>query len=64
VLRRIANHAQPNQQDAAGRPTFNVRLFALAKDGSHAGVTLWGPQQMAVTDTEGSRLEDCVPLFR
>jgi N4-(beta-N-acetylglucosaminyl)-L-asparaginase len=63
ILRRMAPHAHAYQRDAEGRPTFNVRLFLLAKDGQHAGVTLWGPQQMAVTDEQGSRLEACVPLF-
>jgi N4-(beta-N-acetylglucosaminyl)-L-asparaginase len=63
ILRRMAEHAHPYQLDAAGRPTFNVRLFLLTKDGQHAGVTLWGPQQIAVTDEKGTRLEACVPLF-
>lgn len=63
ILRRMAEHAHPYQRDAQGRPTFNVRLFLLTKSGEHAGVTLWGPQQMAVTDEKGTRLEDCVPLY-
>ena len=63
ILRRMAEHAHPYQRDADGRPTFNVRLFLLTKEGQHAGVTLWGPQQIAVTDEQGSRLEACVPLF-
>ena len=63
ILRRMAEHAHPYQRDEAGKPTFNVRLYLLTKAGAHAGVTLWGPQQMAVTDAQGARLEDCVPLL-
>lgn len=63
ILRRMAEHAHSYQRDAQGRPTFNVRLFLLTKSGQHAGVTLWGPQQIAVTDASGTRLEDCVPLY-
>jgi len=63
VLRRIADNAHPPQRDREGGPKFNLRLFLLTRSGEHAGVTLWGPQQMAVTDQEGTRLEDCHVLF-
>jgi N4-(beta-N-acetylglucosaminyl)-L-asparaginase len=64
ILGRLVDHAPRYQLDAEGRPKFNVRLFLLAKDGKHAGVALWGPQQIAVTDAEGSRLEPCAALFQ
>lgn len=63
ILERIVKHAPARQRDADGRPKFNVRLFILAKDGRHAGVTLWGPQEMAVTDEQGTRREACEALF-
>ncbi|MEX0936575.1 MAG: N(4)-(beta-N-acetylglucosaminyl)-L-asparaginase [Pirellulales bacterium] len=63
ALRRIVEHAQPSDCDAQGRPTFNVRLYAMARDGRHAGVCLWGPQDIAVVDENGARLEPCVPLL-
>lgn len=63
ILRRIVARARPDQFDAQGRPTFNVNLFLLAKDGSHAGVSLQGGKQIAVVDADGARLEDCTPLL-
>jgi len=62
-LRRIAARMAPD--DPAGESMrFNLQLFLLAKDGSHAGVALWGPKQYAVADRNGSRLEECVTLFQ
>jgi N4-(beta-N-acetylglucosaminyl)-L-asparaginase len=64
LLRRIAARTHPGQQDAAGRPRFNLWLYLLAPDGRHAGVTMWGPKQFALADERGARLEPCVSLFR
>jgi N4-(beta-N-acetylglucosaminyl)-L-asparaginase len=63
VLRRIVDHARPSERDAQGQPTFNLRLYAMARDGRHVGVCLWGPQKIAVVDESGARLEPCVPLL-
>ena len=64
ALRRVAGHTtEPWLLDEHGRPNFNLKLYLLAKDGSHAGVSLRGPGQFAVTDERGTRLEECVPLF-
>ena len=63
VLQRIARKCRAEQRDAQGRPKFNLQLFLLAKDGCHAGVALWGPKQIAITDAAGTRLEDCASLF-
>ncbi|MEX0718147.1 MAG: N(4)-(beta-N-acetylglucosaminyl)-L-asparaginase [Planctomycetaceae bacterium] len=57
VLRRIAAHAEPRLRDEDGRPSFNVRFYLLGKDGTHAGVAMWGPLEFAVTDDQGARLE-------
>jgi len=35
----------------------------LAKDGRHAGVTMWGPKQFSVTDENGTRLEESKALY-
>ncbi|TWT38730.1 hypothetical protein [Blastopirellula retiformator] len=40
----------------------NLQLFLLHKDGRHAGVAIRGHKKMAVTDGDGTRLEDCVNL--
>ena len=63
VLRSIASHTSPRFLDGQGRVTFDLRLFLMAKDGRHASVCTWGPKQMAITDEQGTRLEDCTALY-
>lgn len=63
VLRRVAAHTEKRLQDAQGRPQFGLKFYLLGKDGSHAGVSMWGPAKFAVTDHEGTRLEDCAVLY-
>lgn len=63
VLRRVAQTTEPRLRDSEGRPDFNLKLYLLGKDGSHAGVSLWGPDQFAVTDAQGSRREPCAALY-
>jgi N4-(beta-N-acetylglucosaminyl)-L-asparaginase len=63
VLRRVAEHTVPRLRDAEGRPDFGLKFYLMAKDGSHAGVTMWGPSKFAVTDDDGTRLEDCAFLY-
>jgi N4-(beta-N-acetylglucosaminyl)-L-asparaginase len=63
VLRRIANKAHPHHRDDQGRPAFNVQLYLLARDGTHAGVAMWGPKQIAVADEAGARWEECAALY-
>lgn len=50
--------------DAEGRPTFNVRFYALAKNGAVGGAEIWGGSgQMAVADADGARLIDLAYLY-
>ncbi len=63
ILRRIAARAPADQQDAPGRPRFNLWLYLLSPDGRHASVTMWGPKEFAVADEQGARLEPCGALF-
>jgi len=63
ILHRIAAKTRPDQKDAQGRPRLNLWLYLLAKDGRHAGVTMWGPRQYALADEHGARLENCTALF-
>ena len=64
VLRRINAKSLPQERDEQGRANFNLQLFILGKDGSHAGVAMWGPKQIAVADEAGARREDCCALFQ
>jgi N4-(beta-N-acetylglucosaminyl)-L-asparaginase len=64
VLRRVAKTTEPRLRNEAGQPDFNLKFYLLAKDGRHAGVSMWGPSKFAVTDKQGTRLEDCKSLYR
>lgn len=64
ILRRVAQHTVARLRDADGRPTFDLQFYLIAKDGSHAGVAMWGPKKFAITDVSGSRLEDSVSLYQ
>lgn len=63
AMRRIANKTPEHRCNDDGRPRFNVQLFLLSGDGTHAGVAMRGKKQFAITDQDGTRLEDCVALF-
>ncbi len=63
LLRRIADRSEDRLRDESGRPNFGLKLYLLAKNGDHAGVSLWGPATYAVTDANGTRLEPCVALY-
>ena len=64
TLRRIAARVHTELKDAQGRPRFNLWLYLLAKDGRHAGVTMWGPKEFAVADEQGVRIERCTAMFQ
>jgi N4-(beta-N-acetylglucosaminyl)-L-asparaginase len=65
VLRRVARRTrQATLLDAEGRPNFNLKFYLLSRQGAHAGVSMWGPAQFAVSDAEGTRLEECAFLYR
>ncbi len=64
VLRRVAHNTTENHLlDDQGRPNFGLKFYLLAKDGTHAGVTMWGPSDFAVTDEKGTRKEQCAFLY-
>jgi len=63
VLRRVVDRAAPHRRDQAGRPQFNLQLYLLSRDGTYAGVALWGPKDIAVADEAGARLEPCTALY-
>ena len=64
VLRRVAKHTEDRLRDDTGRPNFGLKFYLLAKDGTHAGVSMWGPADFAVTDQKGTRLEQCASLYQ
>lgn len=64
VLKRVAAHTISRLKDKRGRPSFGLKFYLLSKDGRHAGTSMWGPAEFAVTDSDGSRLEPCQHLYR
>jgi N4-(beta-N-acetylglucosaminyl)-L-asparaginase len=64
ICRRVARHTKrADLLDEQGRPNFGLKFYLLDKSGRHAGISLWGPAQFAVTDQQGTRLEDCAYLY-
>lgn len=63
ILRRVVRTTPPRLLDDQRRPKFDLKLYLLAKDGTHAGVSIWGPAKFAITDAQGTRREDCTPLY-
>lgn len=63
VLRRVARHTVPRLKDDKGRPTFNLTMYLLGKDGAHAGVAMRSKTKFTVCDAQGPRLEECVALY-
>jgi N4-(beta-N-acetylglucosaminyl)-L-asparaginase len=65
TLRRIAaNTVESRLRNARGLPNFNVRFFALNKEGEYAGVSMYasGETTFAVCDENGPREEPLEPL--
>ena len=63
ILRRVAKTTESRLRDADGRPDFGLNFYFIAKDGRHAGVTMWGPEKFSITDENGTRLEECKALY-
>ena len=63
VLGRIARHAPARHRDGSGRPTFDVKLYAVSVSGEYAAAGLRPGGRFAVGDPErGARLEDMLAL--
>lgn len=62
ALRRIQLHAAPPERDASGRVKIDVRLYLLAADGRHAGVSLRPGNRMVIVDAGGTKVEPCVDV--
>jgi N4-(beta-N-acetylglucosaminyl)-L-asparaginase len=63
MLNRVVKRTAERLRDSERRPKFNVTFYLLGKDGTHAGVSLWGPTLFAVTDAGGTRHEQCAVLY-
>lgn len=63
LARLVRRVTEPHLLGADGRPNFGLKFYILNHDGDYAAVSLWGPTKFAVTDAQGTRLEDCEFLF-
>lgn len=64
ALQRLVDHVtEPHLLGNEGRPNFGLKLYILAKSGEYAAVSMWGPTKFAVSDENGTRLEECNFLF-
>jgi N4-(beta-N-acetylglucosaminyl)-L-asparaginase len=65
VLQRIVRQTlDPRLQDKGGRPTFDVTLYALSKDGRFASGSLWSGKKFAVHDGNTNGLREGFFLFQ
>ncbi len=65
LLRRIAAHVRdPRLLDEAGRPRFDVKMYALARDGRFGAAAIWSGAKFAVFADGNNRLEDAAYLFQ
>jgi len=64
VLERVVAMTEARLLDANGRPKFDLEFYAVAKDGRHAGATLYSGGRYAVCDEKGARLEPAAFLYR
>jgi N4-(beta-N-acetylglucosaminyl)-L-asparaginase len=67
ALRRIkANTIEQRLLNSRGEPNFNIRFFALNKNGEYAGVAMYadGETQYAVCTENGASLQPLEPLLR
>ncbi|MHC4697602.1 MAG: N(4)-(beta-N-acetylglucosaminyl)-L-asparaginase [Planctomycetota bacterium] len=64
ALRRIVETTtEPRLKHPDGRPKFNVKFYALAKDGRFGAASMWSGAEFAVFANGKNRLEDCAFLY-
>ena len=63
-VRRIAERTRIKRlRNKKGQPNFNVTIYCLRKDGTHAAASIWSGGRYAVQDADGARLRPATPLF-
>lgn len=64
ACRRIAATTKaPRLLDERGRPRFNVKFYALDKQGRHGSAALYAGEKYALADASGAKLLDSASLF-
>lgn len=63
MLRRIAGRTEKRLRDADGLPAYQLKFYALRRDGLFGGAAMRGEAEMAVNDGAGSRLVKIPGLY-
>ncbi|MFO0945556.1 MAG: N(4)-(beta-N-acetylglucosaminyl)-L-asparaginase [Planctomycetota bacterium] len=64
ACRRISTTTKARRLlDEKGRPRFDVKFYALDKQGRHGSASLYAGNQYALADIQGARLLDCASLY-
>jgi N4-(beta-N-acetylglucosaminyl)-L-asparaginase len=64
VAKTVADHTKEKRLlTPEGRPNFNVRFYALRKDGAYGCATIYSGHQFAVHDSTGARLVNAPSLY-
>ncbi len=64
TLERVVAMTERRLLGDNGRPRFDLNFYAVAKDGSYGGASIYSGGQFAVADAKGARLEDSAFLFK
>jgi N4-(beta-N-acetylglucosaminyl)-L-asparaginase len=64
TLQRVVATTERRLLDDRGRPRFDLNFYAIAKDGSYGGASIYAGGRFAVADAKGARLEDSAFLFK
>jgi len=64
TLKRVINKTEPRLLKSPGRPKFDLKLYAINKEGEYAGVSIWSGGKFCICDSRGCRLEPCAYLLK
>ena len=66
VCKRVVDKARllPYLNRSDGRPDFNVKFYAVHKNGSYGSAGIYGPFQYSICDAKGNRLENANFLYK
>jgi N4-(beta-N-acetylglucosaminyl)-L-asparaginase len=63
AAQRVADHTREKRLRADGKPNFDLKFYALRKDGAYGGASLFPGAKFAVDDGTGAKAVDAPSLF-
>lgn len=63
VERAVRFTVEPRLLNPEGRPNFDLKFYAVSRDGRFAGASIWSGAKFAVFADGKNRLEDCAFLY-